>query len=79
MQTQLINFSIPVLLLRALDTQARREVKTRSETIRDAVRAYLLKRQQWADVLAFGRKVGKSMRLTEQRIDDLVHDYREGR
>lgn len=79
MQTQLINFSIPVPLLKALDTQAKREVKTRSETIRDAVRVYLLRHQQWADVLEFGRKVGKRMRLTEDRIDDLVHEYREGK
>ena len=41
MQTQLINFTIPKPLLQAMDNQAKQEMKTRSEFIRDAIRYYL--------------------------------------
>lgn len=79
MQTQLINFSIPTPLLKALDTQAKREVKTRSETIRDAVRIYLLRTSQWERITSYGRKQAKKLHIRESQIEDIVDAYRQGK
>lgn len=79
MQAQLINFSLPAPLLKALDTQAKREVKTRSEAIRDAIRGYLGERQRWGRIFSFGEERARDLKIVEKDVDPLVHAYRQGR
>lgn len=53
MQTQMINLSIPKPLLKSLDQQAKKEVKTRSEAMHDAIRLYIRQQQQLDDVFEY--------------------------
>lgn len=82
MQTQLINFTIPRLLLQVVDQQAAQEMKTRSELIRDAVRSYLerktILRQRWQDLFQLGSQKAQTMGLKSQDVERLVDDYRAG-
>ncbi len=79
MQTQMINFSIPRPLLSALDEQAKSEVKTRSEALRDAIRLYIRQRQNLDDILAYGQKQAKKLKLQPLDVEKLVDEYRQGK
>lgn len=80
MQTQLINFTIPRPLLQVVDQQASREMKTRSELIRDAVRSYLEQRvilkNRWKELLDYGAKKAQALNIKPQDVERLVDDYR---
>jgi len=79
MQTQMINFSIPKPLLSALDEQAKSEVKTRSEAMRDAIRLYIRQRQNLDDIFAYGKKQAKKLKLKPSDIEKLIDEYRQGK
>ena len=48
MKTQIVNVSLPELMLEAADEQAKRELRSRSEFFREAVRWYLINNGIWA-------------------------------
>ena len=79
MQTQLINFTIPKPLLNALDKQAQKEVKTRSEILRDAVRNYLGQKQAWQQAFSYGQKRAKKLDLKPDQVEDAIDQYRQGK
>jgi metal-responsive CopG/Arc/MetJ family transcriptional regulator len=79
MQTQMINFSIPKPLLSALDEQAKNEVKTRSEAMRDAIRLYIRQRQELDSIFAFGKKKAKKLGLKQSDVERLIDEYRQGK
>lgn len=79
MQTQLINFSIPVPLLKTLDTQANQEMKSRSEFIRDAIRSQLELKTQWRRIASYGRQQAKKLGIRESQIENIVDAYRQGK
>lgn len=56
MDTQMINFSIPTVLLRQMDRLAKAESKTRSEFIREAIRQYLYMRQEQKQNIEINKK-----------------------
>ena len=45
-----INLSLPSELLKMIDQEAKAEYRTRSEMIREAARAYLVREGQWGDL-----------------------------
>ena len=77
MQTQIINFSIPKPLLKALDDLAKNEVKTRSEALRDAIRTYVSQKKGWEDVFLFGKKKSKELKLKPNQIETIIDKYRK--
>lgn len=79
MQTQMINLSMPRSLLKALDNQAKKEIKTRSELLRDAIRAYLNRNQQLADLFFYGEKQAKKVKIKASQVEKIIDDYRKGR
>lgn len=48
MKTQIVNVSLPERMLEAADEQAERELRSRSEFFREAVRWYLINNGIWA-------------------------------
>lgn len=52
MKTKSFNISIPPELVRRIDRAAKEEYRSRSELIREAVRLYLLNREEWETLLA---------------------------
>ena len=49
------NLSMPAALLRLIDQEARVELRTRSELIREAARAYLAREQKWKALQRYAR------------------------
>ena len=80
MQTQTLNIALPKELLNKVDEQAKKEYKNRSELIREALRVYLVDKQEWGDLLDYGKKVGKEMRIkSEEDVNQIVSKYRHGK
>lgn len=80
MQTQTLNIALPKDLVKKVDERARKEYKNRSELMREALRIYLTERQEWEDLLDYGKKIGRKMRIkSEQDVDKIVYEYRHGR
>ena len=78
MDTQMINLSIPKKLLELVDTQAKAELKTRSELLRDAVRSYLVRLNQWEEIFSFGRIQAAKLKIKPKQLEKVVDDYRQG-
>lgn len=79
MQTQIINFSIPKPLLLALDNQARSEVKTRSEALRDAIRLYINQQQNLNNIFTYGQSQAKKLKLKPEDVEAYIDQHRQGK
>lgn len=80
MQTQTLNIALPKDLVKKVDERARKEYKNRSELMREALRIYLADRQEWEDLLDYGKKVGKKMGIkSEEDVNKIVYEHRHGR
>lgn len=80
MQTQTLNIALPKDLVKKVDERAKKEYKNRSELMREALRIYLADRQEWEDLLDYGKKVGKAMGIkSEEDVNKIVYEYRHGR
>jgi len=75
----MINLSIPKPLLSALDQQAKNEVKTRSQLLRDAISSYLQTRILLNNVYEAGRKQAKKLKLKPSDVERLIDEYRQGK
>ncbi len=67
MNTQLINFTIPKLLLKNVDSMARQKKASRSEFLREAVRIYLEKEEVKTASFALIRKTAKKINLSDKQ------------
>lgn len=80
MQTQTLNIALPKKLVKKIDQQAKEEYRNRSELIREALRIYLKRREEWSQIFKAGRQAAKKMGITsEKQINDIVYEYRHGR
>ena len=80
MKTQIVNISLPASLLEAADEQAKQEYRSRSELFREAIRAYILRRQTWNEIFAYGKRQGKKLGVkSEEDVNRLVEEYRQGK
>lgn len=77
MQTQLINFTIPKKLLKKVDALAKKELRSRSELLREAARRYLGERRQRAKDFAAIRRTAKKINLSEEKAMALVDKIRD--
>lgn len=84
MDTQMINFTIPKMLLKTVDSMAQEEMKTRSELVRDALRDYLNRKltlkKRWQQIFNYGASHrSKNLKIKEGFVENLVDAYREGK
>jgi metal-responsive CopG/Arc/MetJ family transcriptional regulator len=77
MSAKVINISLPEDLLREIDEAARSDSRTRSEFLREAARTYMENRR-WKSIRGWGTRTAQEMGLTEDDVERLVHEYREG-
>ena len=56
MRSTIVNLSLPAALLRMIDQEARVELRTRSELLREAARAYLGREQRWRALQHYARQ-----------------------
>ncbi|OGE79106.1 MAG: hypothetical protein A2751_05695 [Candidatus Doudnabacteria bacterium RIFCSPHIGHO2_01_FULL_46_14] len=80
MKTKTFNIALPDQLVRKIDQTAKREYQNRSEFIREAVRVYLAQKEKWADLFAYGQKIGRKMGIkSEEDVNRIVYEYRHGK
>lgn len=56
MRSTTINLSLPIPLLRLVDREAKAELRTRSELLREAARAYLAREERWKGLQRYARQ-----------------------
>jgi metal-responsive CopG/Arc/MetJ family transcriptional regulator len=76
--TKTISVSIPLRLARQAERTARRQGRTRSALLRDALAQYLAE-SKWRDLREYGAEQVKKLGLSEQDVERLISDYRAGR
>lgn len=78
MATQTINISLPTDLLKSADKLAKKEFRTRSELIREALRAYVRELSAWEEIFEYGKKQAKKLGIKQKDIPRLIDEYRRG-
>ena len=76
MKTQLINFSIPKELLKKLDEFAKKETRSRSEVLREAVRRLTTEAEKRRQDFAAIRNSAKRINLQETEAFALIDKIR---
>ena len=70
------NISLPPSMAREAETIAKKEARTKSELVREALRQYL-----WASKMkklqTYGQKKTQSMKIQEEDIEKLVDELRQ--
>lgn len=78
MKSTTINLSLPAALLRLIDSEARAELRTRSELIREAARAYLAHEQKWKAFQRYAQQRSKAAGIrTEQDVLQAITSLRQ--
>ena len=77
MNTTTVNIAFQKSLLREIDRVARAESRSRSEFLREAARAYMQRKQRWADVFAMGREIAESKGLSPDDVGKEIRAYRK--
>ena len=76
--TKVTSLSIPPKLLREAERLARREGRTKSELLREALRRYVAD-SRWRELQEFGRARARKLGLSESDVERLVQEYRAER
>lgn len=74
--TKIITFSLPPKMEKKIEELKRKEGRTRSELLREALRMYI-ENQEWKEILRYGRMKAKRKGITEDRVEDIVDEYRK--
>ncbi len=70
-----MSLSLPPKLLREAERLARREGRTRSELLREALRRYVAD-SRWRELREFGRSQARKLRIDEADVEQLIAEYR---
>ena len=80
MQVQTLNISLPKDLVKKADFVAKKEYRTRSELIKDAIMAYLKDRSAWDQIFTAGAMAAKKLGIkSEEDVYKIVEEYRHGK
>ena len=71
-----VNISFQDDLLNAIDAEAKRESRSRSELIREAARAYVVRQKKWDKVFSLGDRITKRGSLTEGDVTREIQEVR---
>ena len=73
--TRTLSITLPPDMLKRAQSIARKESRTMSELIREALR-YYERRSWWDDVNAYGQSKAFRQGIREQDVDRVVHELR---
>jgi CopG family transcriptional regulator/antitoxin EndoAI len=74
--TKTISLSVPPEMAEKIKELMKKEGRTRSELIREALRRYV-EEQEWREILRHGRMKAKEKGITEDQVEDIVDAYRK--
>jgi predicted transcriptional regulator len=74
--TKTLSITIPPEMLSRAEALAKKENRTMSELVREALRHY--ERQRWwEETNAYGRARAQALGIHEEDVDKLIHEYRQ--
>jgi CopG family transcriptional regulator/antitoxin EndoAI len=74
--TKTLSITIPPEMLSRAEALAKKENRTMSELVREALRHY--ERQRWwEETNAYGRARAEALDIHEEDVDKLIHEYRQ--
>ncbi|HEY5038024.1 MAG TPA: ribbon-helix-helix protein, CopG family [bacterium] len=73
-----INLSLSKVLLSEVDVEARKESRSRSELMREALKVYLERRERWDKIFEFGRNLARRKGLKPKDVDAAIREIRRG-
>lgn len=74
--TKTLSITIPPEMLSRAEALAKKENRTMSELVREALRHY--ERQRWWEATnAYGRSRAEALGIQEQDVERLIHEYRQ--
>ena len=77
---QTFNISLPEDLVTKVDEAAKKEYRNRSELIREALRVYLEKFEDWKSLSRYARGRAKAIGInTPGELDELIFNFRHGK
>lgn len=74
--TKTITFSLSPEMMGMAERIRRKENRTMSELLREALRRYIEERE-WQEILRYGRMKAVEKGITEDMVEDIVDAYRE--
>jgi len=79
MNTQTVNISLPKKLVEIMDDFAEKQFSTRSDLIRTAVIRYINKNRKLLDLFTYFEDKAKKLKMKEEDVDKIIHEYRQGK
>jgi len=77
MKTSTINLSIPRDLLDQADREAKRESRSRSELMREALRDYLAHRKNWDRIFEYADRQVQKRGLKPSDVEEAIREVRK--
>ncbi len=72
-----MTISLPMTFLKDAERLARKERRTKSELVREALRQYILREEKWEAIYSYGTSQAKKIGIkTEKDAARLVKEYR---
>lgn len=75
--TKILSLSLPPELLQKAETLAKREGRTKSELLREALRRYI-QEQEWRSLQRYGTGRARRLGIRESKVERVVAEYRKG-
>lgn len=76
MKSNLVEFDLQEDLLREIDREAEAEARSRTDVLQEAVRAYVVKKKSFSDLLSKGQAIAKASSLTPEDVEREITAYR---
>jgi len=77
MPVSTVNISFQTDLLVQIDLVATNEARTRSELIREAVKMYIDRKRELAELFKIGNKIGSTLDISEEDVMSEIKQYRK--
>jgi CopG family transcriptional regulator/antitoxin EndoAI len=73
--TAIWNISLPPEMAKEAETVAKKEARTKSELVREALRQYLWS-AKWRNLQAYGQKQARKLGIREEDVERLIDETR---
>ncbi len=72
-----ISITMPTSMLKMAQDLAKQENRTLSELMRETLRSYIQRKQEWEALNAYGRARAKAMGIKPGDVNRLIHEARK--
>lgn len=74
--SKILSITLPPAMLEEAERLAKKENRTKSELVREALRQYMQARE-WEAIHAYGSAKAKELGINEKDVERLIHEYRQ--